>query len=90
MSEPTSGLEQLAYKCYQKKRKQHIEREHKEEEFHENQKEAHNKAFCCYEHAELLVEEARVKKAKKGKKARVDGPNHCIHCDEDPCIFVQI
>ena len=24
------------------------------------------------------------------KKAKVDGPNHCIHCNEDPCMFIQI
>jgi hypothetical protein len=20
----------------------------------------------------------------------IDGPDHCIHCDEDPCVFIQI
>jgi hypothetical protein len=20
----------------------------------------------------------------------VDEPDHCIHCDEDPCVFIQI
>jgi hypothetical protein len=30
-------------------------------------------------------EEERIGK----KQAKVDGPDHCIHCDEDPCVFVQ-
>jgi hypothetical protein len=21
---------------------------------------------------------------------KIDGPDHCIHCDEDPCVFIQI
>ena len=21
---------------------------------------------------------------------KVNGPDHCIHCDEDPCLFLQI
>jgi hypothetical protein len=25
------------------------------------------------------------KERKAKKQATVDGPNHCIHCDEDPC-----
>jgi hypothetical protein len=24
------------------------------------------------------------------KRAKVDRPDHCIHCDKDPCIFIQI
>ena len=67
MSEPSSDMPKVAYKCYQKKRKQRLEKESKEEECHENQKEAREKGFCCYEHGKLLVEEARVKKARKGK-----------------------
>jgi hypothetical protein len=90
MSEPTSDLEQLSYKRYQKKRKERLDRVQKEKDCHENQKEAHDKGYCCHEHATLLVEEAKVKMENKGKKARVDGPDHCIHCDEDPCMFVQI
>jgi hypothetical protein len=31
----------------------------------------------------------RNKKIMK-KKAKVNGPNHCIHRDEDPCVFIQI
>jgi hypothetical protein len=36
-------------------------------------------------------EESKRQKKKKGtvKKMR-DGPDHCIHCDEDPCLFIQI
>ena len=24
------------------------------------------------------------------KQAKVDGPDYCIHCDEDPCVIAQI
>jgi hypothetical protein len=24
------------------------------------------------------------------EKAKVDGPDHCIHCNEDLCLFLQI
>jgi hypothetical protein len=24
------------------------------------------------------------------KKVKVNGPDHCIHCDEDLCVFIQI
>ena len=27
---------------------------------------------------------------KKARIARIDGPDHWIDCDEDPCAFVQI
>jgi hypothetical protein len=27
---------------------------------------------------------------KMTKQMKVDGPDHCIHCDEDPCVFLQI
>ena len=34
------------------------------------------------------------KKQKKKKKEKIykviDGPDHCIHCNEDPCVFIQI
>jgi hypothetical protein len=26
----------------------------------------------------------------RAKRAAVDGPDHCIHCDDDPCAFLQI
>jgi hypothetical protein len=26
----------------------------------------------------------------KKKEVRVDVPGHCIHCDEEPCVFIQI
>jgi hypothetical protein len=36
----------------------------------------------------------RIQRTDERKKQKVrqlvDGPEHCIHCDEDPCVFVQI
>jgi hypothetical protein len=31
-----------------------------------------------------------MKKQKDEVNKVVDGPYHCIHCDEDPCVFIQI
>jgi hypothetical protein len=33
-----------------------------------------------------------MKKQKKGKVVNkvVDRPDHCIHCNKDPCVFIQI
>jgi hypothetical protein len=32
------------------------------------------------------------RKKQRGEEVNkeVDGPDHCIHCDEDPCVFIQI
>ncbi len=40
------------------------------------------------------IEHEETKKQKKKQKETVnkmvDRPDHCIHCDEDPCVFIQI
>jgi hypothetical protein len=88
VSEPTSNIERMTFKIKEKKRKEREQKEREEENCAENQKNAHNQGYCCHEHGQEAKE--KFKKEKKGKKARVDGPHHCIHCDEDPCVFVQI
>jgi hypothetical protein len=30
------------------------------------------------------------KERRVQKQAKVDGPDHCIHCYEDLCVFIQI
>jgi hypothetical protein len=35
-------------------------------------------------------ESKRQKNKKETVKKMIDGPDHCIHCDEDPCLFIQI
>jgi hypothetical protein len=32
----------------------------------------------------------QTKKQKAKIKKLIDGPDHCIHCDEGPCVFIQI
>ena len=56
---------------------------------HEEQEEAQNKGFCCHMHAVKKREEKKEENMKKKAKT-VDGPHHCIFCDEDPCAFIQI
>jgi hypothetical protein len=40
------------------------------------------------------MEHEESKKQKKKQKETVnkmtDRPDHCIHCNEDPCLFIQI
>jgi hypothetical protein len=31
-----------------------------------------------------------MKRQKEKVKQLVDGPEQCIHCDKDPCDFIQI
>jgi hypothetical protein len=38
-----------------------------------------------------MKKEREVKLVDKcSKKQKVNGPKHCIHCDEEPCGFIQI
>jgi hypothetical protein len=36
----------------------------------------------------LKLKDEEEKQCTKG--AKVDGPDHCIHCDKDSCVFIQI
>ena len=50
---------------------------------------SHNEGFCCHQHAQKMKLERNEEK-KVRKKIMVDEPHHCIHCNKDPCVFVQI
>jgi hypothetical protein len=89
LSEPTSDLAKISYKRKEKKQRNSMKKRKEEEECADNQQSAQEEGFCCHHHAKRLKikeEEERISK----KRAKVDGPDHCIHCDEDPCVFVQI
>jgi hypothetical protein len=89
LSEPTSDLAKISYKRKEKKQRDNMKKRKEEEECADNQQSAQDEGFCCHHHAKRLKikeEEERIGK----KRAKVDGPDHCIHCDEDPCFFVQI
>jgi hypothetical protein len=32
----------------------------------------------------------QMRKKREKVKQLEHGPDHCIHCDEDPCVFIQI
>jgi hypothetical protein len=57
-------------------------------------KSALNCGYCCHQHVKVAKmeheESKRQKKNKETVKKMIDGPDHCIHCDEDPCVFIQI
>jgi hypothetical protein len=91
MSEPTSDMAKIEFKRKEKKRKDIQEKENEEEECSDNQQRARNEGFCCHEHAKSM-KLARVVKLeeRERKKKRVTAPDHCIHCDEEPCVFIQI
>jgi hypothetical protein len=60
-----------------------------EEECADNQQTAQNEGFCCHHHAKgLKLKDGKEKECTK--QAKVDRPDHCIHCKEDPCVFIQI
>jgi hypothetical protein len=71
--------------------KDHLERVREEEECHKNQMSAHNQGYCYHEHKKRMKKERKlkVKQNKSNIKQKVNGPDHCIHCDKDPCVFVQ-
>jgi hypothetical protein len=88
LEEPSSTLEKNKYCRQEKKRKEQEAREMEEAECNENQQAAQQLGFCCHNHAVLKKKEKTERKQRK--KAKIDGPHHCIFCDEDPCAFVQI
>ena len=88
MEEPSSSIKMNKWCCEEKKRNDQWDKETEELECGKNQRNAQNKGFCCYAHALKMKEEKKEEKEKK--KARIDGLNHCIFCNEDPCAFVQI
>jgi hypothetical protein len=89
LSKPTSDLAKISYKRKEKKQRDNMKKRKEKEECADNQQSAQDEGFCCHHHAKRLKikeEEERIGK----KRAKVDCPDHCIHCDEDPCLFVQI
>jgi hypothetical protein len=89
MSEPTSDLARISFNRKEKKRKDNLKSKRDKEECVDNQQNAQDAGFCCHHHAKKM--KVSDKKEREVKKlAKVDGPDHCIHCDEDRCIFVQI
>ncbi len=59
-----------------------------EEEFTDTQQTAQSEGFCCHHHAKRLKLKFEEQKQCR-KQAKVDGLDHCIHCDKDPCVFIQ-
>jgi hypothetical protein len=76
----------------EKKRKERSEKEREEESCKQS---AQNYGYCCHQHAKVAKteEEERRRQMKKQKdevNKLVDIPDHCIHCDDNPCVFIQI
>ena len=94
MSKPIGSMATIKYKRGEKKRKERENKEKEEENCADNQKRALNCGYCCHQHAKVAKMEHEESKRQKTKKETVkkmiDGPDHCIHCDEDPCLFIQI
>ena len=90
MSEPTSDIAVIDFKRKEKKRKERVKKEEEEEQCHENQQIAKRDGYCCHEHARESKKKARVKQERQTLVAMDNGPDHCDHCDDDPCVFVQI
>jgi hypothetical protein len=95
MSKPIGNMATINYKRGEKKRKERDEKEREEENCADNEKSGLNCAYCCQQHAKVAkIEHEESKKQKKKQKETVnkmtDGQDHCIHCDEDPCVFIQI
>jgi hypothetical protein len=49
-----------------------------------------NKVFCCHKHAKAMKKEREVKLDETYGEKKVNDPEQCIHCDEQPCVFIQI
>jgi hypothetical protein len=94
MLKPIVSMATINCKQGEKKRKEREDKEREEENCADNQKSALNCGYCCHQHAKVAKMEHKVSKRQKKKKETVkkmiDGPDHCIHCDEDPCVFIQI
>jgi hypothetical protein len=94
MLKPIGSMATISYKRGEKKRKEREDKEREEENRADNQKSALNCGYCCHQHAKVAKmeheESKRQKKKKETVKKMIDGPDHCIHCDEDRCVFIQI
>jgi hypothetical protein len=90
--EPTSDLTSISFKRKERKQRDNMKKRREEEECANNQQSAQDEGFCCHHHAKRL--QIKDKEERNcTKRAKVDGPDHCIlciHCNEDPCVFIQI
>jgi hypothetical protein len=90
MSEPRTCLAKYHYHRKEKERKENEERVREHEDCARKQEKAQEKGFCCHHHQRKYMLEKEEETRKRMKVDKVDSPYHCIHCDEDPCVFVQI
>ena len=89
MTEPTSDLARIDFHRREKKRKILVEKELEQENCADNQQNARDEGFCCHHHAKKMKLEEQ-KEREANKRAKVDSPDHCILCGDDPCVFLQI
>jgi hypothetical protein len=90
-----SDVATINYRRGEKKRKDRVEKEREEENCVENQQTVQNYGYCCHQHAKMAKKEdnkykQQMKRQTEKVKQLIDRPEHCIHCDEDPCVFLQI
>jgi hypothetical protein len=95
MTKPIGNMATINSKGGAKKRKERGEKEREEENYAQNQQSAQNYSYCCHQHAKVAkTEQEERKKQMKKQKDKVNivinGPDHCIHCDECPFVFIQI
>jgi hypothetical protein len=91
LSERRSDLASISFKRKEKNQRDNMKRRKEEEEWTNNQQTAQNEGFCCHHHEKRLkMKDEDEEERNCTKRSKVDGPDHCIHCDEDPCVFVQI
>jgi hypothetical protein len=96
MTKSAGNMETINYKGGEKERKKRIEKERDEDNCAENQQSAQMYGYhCCCQHAKMTKTEHKESKKQTKKEMNevnkvVDGPDHRIHCDEDPCVFIQI
>jgi hypothetical protein len=88
MSEPTTDIAKIEFKRKEKKRKDIEVKRREEEDCYDNQQLAQNQGFCCHAHATVMKREQEEDVRKK--KVKVNAPDHCAYCDEEPCVFIQI
>jgi hypothetical protein len=88
MSEPKSDLALISFKRKEKKQRENETKRKEEEECADNQQTAQKEGFCCHHHAKRL--KVKAGEASQKKLAKRDGPDNCVHCNEDPCVFIQI
>jgi hypothetical protein len=86
----------------EKKRKQRIEMERDEEDCAKEREEEdcakEREGEDCAQSQQSAQNEGSGWKVAKTEHCKlemkvnevVDGPDHCIHCDEEPCVFIQI